>query len=183
MPLQNPRHERFASALAEGKPAYQAYIDAGFAKAGAAQSASRLLKSKRAGIRERIAEILVEREQIAGEGTKRAIERTGIDKEWVIERLRENVERAMQVKPVLDRVGNPTGSYVYNGAVANRGLELLGKELGMFIDRRATMEVDDLENLTKEQLIEELRKLEGDSLSAAEAKKPPRRGSKPKLVV
>jgi hypothetical protein len=35
--------------LVEGKPAYQAYIDAGFAKVGAAQSASRLLKSQRAG--------------------------------------------------------------------------------------------------------------------------------------
>ncbi len=94
MALQNPRHERFAYRLAEGKPAYQAYIDAGFAKAGAAQSASRLLRSKRGGIRERIAEILQERAQIAGEGTKLAIERTGIDKEWVIARLCENVERA-----------------------------------------------------------------------------------------
>jgi hypothetical protein len=26
----------------------------------------------------------------------------------------------MQTKPVLDRAGNPTGSYVYNGAAANR---------------------------------------------------------------
>ena len=45
-------------------------------------------------------------------GTKLAIERTAITKEWVIERLRENVERAMQAQPVIDRAGNPTGSYV-----------------------------------------------------------------------
>jgi hypothetical protein len=32
MPLRNPRYERFAYGLADGKPAYQAYIDAGFAK-------------------------------------------------------------------------------------------------------------------------------------------------------
>ena len=38
MPLQNPKYEQFAQGLAEGKPAYQAYIDAGFAKVGAAQS-------------------------------------------------------------------------------------------------------------------------------------------------
>jgi hypothetical protein len=37
MSLRNPRYERFAYGLAEGKPAHQAYIDAGFAKAGAAQ--------------------------------------------------------------------------------------------------------------------------------------------------
>ena len=81
--LQNPRYERFAYGLAEGKPAYQAYIDAGFAKAGAAQSASRLLKSQRAGIGERVAEILQEREQIHAEATKLAIERSGITKERV----------------------------------------------------------------------------------------------------
>jgi len=28
------------------------------------------------------------------------------------------------------------GQYVYNGSVANKALELLGKELGMFIDRK-----------------------------------------------
>ena len=150
--LRNPRYERFAYGLAEGKPAYQAYIDAGFAKAGAAQSASRLLKSQRAGIRERVAEILQEREQIDAEGTKLAIERTAIDKEWVIERLRENVERAMQAQPVIDRAGNPTGSYVYNGAAANRALELLGKELGMFIERRENKIVDEFEHMTDEEL-------------------------------
>ena len=145
MSLRNPRYERFAKGLAEGKPAYQAYIDAGFAKVGAAQSASRLLKSQRAGIRERVAEILQEREQIDAAGTKLAIERTAITKEWVIERLRENVQRAMQAQPVIDRAGNPTGSYVDNGAAANRALELLGKELGMFIERRENKIVNEFE--------------------------------------
>jgi hypothetical protein len=152
MSLRNPRYERFAYGLADGKPAYQAYIDAGFAKAGAAQSASRLLKSQRAGIRARVAEILQERERIGAAGTKLAIERTAIDKEWVIERLRENVERAMQARPVLNRAGNPTGSYVYNGAVANRALELLGKELGMFIERRENKIVDEFDNMSIEEI-------------------------------
>jgi len=150
--LRNPRYERFAYGLAEGKPAYKAYIDAGFAKAGAAQSASRLLKNQRAGIRERVAEILQEREQIDAAGTKLAIERTAIDKEWVIERLRENVERAMQAQPVMDRAGNPTGSYVYNGAAANRALELLSKELGMFIERREQKIVDEFDTMSDEQI-------------------------------
>ena len=152
MSLRNPRYERFAYGLAEGKPAYQAYIDPGFAKVGAAQSASRLLKSQRAGIRERVAEILQEREQIDAAGTKLAIERTAITKEWVIERLRENVERAMQAQPVIDRAGNPTGSYVYNGAAANRALELLGKELGMFIERRENKIVNEFDSMSDEQI-------------------------------
>jgi phage terminase small subunit len=83
MALQNPRYERFAYGLAEGKPAYQAYIDAGFAEVGAAQSASRLLKSQCAGVRERVAEILQERNRIRAEATKLAIERSGITKERV----------------------------------------------------------------------------------------------------
>ena len=119
---------------------------------GAAQSASRLLKSQRAGIGERVAAILQEREQIDAEGTKIAIERTAIDKEWVIERLRENVERAMQARPVIDRAGNPTGSYVYNGAAANRALELLGKELGMFIERRENKIVDEFDSMSTEDV-------------------------------
>jgi len=41
----------------------------------------------------------------------------------------------MQAVPVLDKQGEPTGEYTYQGAVANRALELIGKHLGMFIDR------------------------------------------------
>jgi phage terminase small subunit len=47
----------------------------------------------------------------------------------------ENAERALQHIPVLDRHGKPTGEYRYDGSVANRALELLGKQQGMFIDR------------------------------------------------
>jgi hypothetical protein len=38
----------------------------------------------------------------------RAVERYGVTKTWVIERLKQNVERCMQVEPVLDAKGNPT---------------------------------------------------------------------------
>ena len=42
----------------------------------------------------------------------------------------------MQAAPVLDRDGEPTGEYQYQGQAANRALELLGKELGMFVERK-----------------------------------------------
>lgn len=61
--------------------------------------------------------------------------RTRLKQSWVVDRLRENVERSMQIVPVLDREGNPTGEYMYRGSVANKALELLGKHLGMFVDR------------------------------------------------
>ena len=36
-----------------------------------------------------------------------------------------------------DRDGKPTGEYQYQGNVANKALELLGRHLGMFVDRIA----------------------------------------------
>ncbi len=54
--------------------------------------------------------------------------------------------RCMQTEPVLDRKGQqvvvetPDGgtalAYEFNSAGANRALELLGKEVGMFIERK-----------------------------------------------
>ena len=46
----------------------------------------------------------------------------------MLENLRLNAERALQQRPVLDKDGKETGEYKYDGAVANRALELIGKE-------------------------------------------------------
>lgn len=58
-----------------------------------------------------------------------------VTQEWVVETLVRNIKRAMQEEAVLDKHGNPTGEYVYNGSVVNRACELLGKRLGMFVDK------------------------------------------------
>lgn len=73
----------------------------------------------------------------------------GVNAAFVLDGLRENLTRSMQAKPVLDREGNVTGEYTYNASAANRSLELLGKELGMFADRskievNATVETQSL---------------------------------------
>lgn len=129
--LPNPRHERFAQELAKGTEAGEAYKIAGFTpNAGNA----RRLKLDEA-VKKRVEAILSERSRIHEKGVERAIERLALTKEWVIGRLVENVERAMQAEAVTDREGNTTGEYKYEGSVANRALELLGKELGMFVER------------------------------------------------
>ena len=80
---------------------------------------------------------LLQNDQIA-ETVEAAIkvrsERTEVDQDWIIERLVENVERAMQIKPVLDGQGKPTSEHAYQGSVANKALELLGRHQGMFTD-------------------------------------------------
>jgi phage terminase small subunit len=92
----------------------------------AAELASRLLRKIK--VKERIAELQAE--------LHRALDaRNLIGAQWIEDKLVENVERAMQAKPVLDREGNETGEYVYQGQVANRALELLGKQRGMFGDK------------------------------------------------
>ncbi len=64
---------------------------------------------------------------------RRALTRP-VTREWVLERLAENVRRAMQIEPVTLR-GQPTGEFRHEGSVANRALELLGKELGLFVEK------------------------------------------------
>jgi phage terminase small subunit len=129
--LDNPKHERFAQELAKGLSADKAYEAAGF-KPNRGNAAT--LKQKQS-ISNRINEILAEREFIHAQATADAIKSTALTKEWVIETLMENVARAMQALEVKRSDGTGTGEYQYQGSVANRALELLGKELGMFVER------------------------------------------------
>lgn len=150
--LDNPRRERFAQGLAAGKPADQAYADAGFKPNRG--NASTLKQDQ--SILERVTELLAERESLHGQATAEAIKATALTKEWVIETLMDNVAKAMQAKPVrTDDEGEAIGEYQYQGGVANRALELLGKELGMFIDRR--QDVPASADMTDEQLNKRIR--------------------------
>ena len=60
--------------------------------------------------------------------------RVEVDADWVVRRLVQNLQRAMQLVPVLDSEGNPIGEFRWSGAVANKALELLG--MGMLTDRQ-----------------------------------------------
>jgi len=175
MSLRNPRYERFAYGLAEGKPAYQAYIDAGFAKAGAAQSASRLLRSQRAGIGERVAEILQERKRIRAESTKLAIERSGMTKERVAVELgrigfaniadyADAIEAGPDVAAIIRRLPREHAAAlteVWIDAQGNVRLKLgdkraalmdIAKLFGWIVEKRENKIVDEFDSMTTEQL-------------------------------
>lgn len=137
--LNNPKHERFAQELAKGLSIDKAYEAAGF-KPNRGNAST--LKQKQS-ISGRVTEILSEREAIHAQATADAIKAAALTKEWVIETLMENVARAMQAKPVRsDDDGEAIGEYQYQGNVANRALELLGKELGMFVERTENQNVN-----------------------------------------
>jgi phage terminase small subunit len=115
--LSNPRHERFAQELANGVSATEAYERAGFARNRV--SAHRLKQKPNIG--ERVCELLKQREHINAQATAKAIEKTALTKQWVIERL-------MSFAKCADK-----------DAASVRALELLGKELGMFVDHHANV--------------------------------------------
>jgi phage terminase small subunit len=150
-PLRNARHERFAQDIAAGKSLEEAYRLAGYKPDRRNAQTLR----KRADISRRIYDILRMREREEAKTTEHAIERAAISKEWVIEKLRENVERAMTATPVV-RDGNPTGEYMYNGTVANKALELLGPEIGMFIARSEVGKPGDFSELSDGELADRI---------------------------
>lgn len=118
--LKNQRYELFAQALMKGLPASRAYIEAGYKPSEG--NAARLKANEK--VQERLAEL-------RGRAATAAV----VDKAWVLERLKENVERAMQMEPVRDAEGEPTGVCRYEGNVANGALKLLGLDLGMFTQK------------------------------------------------
>lgn len=149
-PLKNSKHEHFAQLVSKGEKASRAYVTAGYSKAGAEQSANRLLKN--ADIQTRIAQLRAAIEQPSRE---RAIEKAAVDKAWVLHNLTQIVKMGMAVEPVRDEQGNELGELkAANLPAANKALELVGKELGMFIDRKEirTGELDGLAHDDLKQL-------------------------------
>jgi phage terminase small subunit len=127
--LKNPKHELFAQELAKGKNAAEAYRLAGYTENRF--NASRLKTTE--NVQQRIAEI--QAGMLHDDLEKRALNR-----EWVLDKLLKNIER-----------GEAKGDI--NGV--NRALELIGKELHMFVDRKQVGqpgEFAELENMSADQL-------------------------------
>jgi phage terminase small subunit len=89
------------------------------------------------------------------------VEKAALDRAWVLAQLRENVERSMKASAPTDEDGRPCGEYRYEGSVANRALELIGKELGMFKDQHkieleGTLSVAESMRLCRQERLERL---------------------------
>lgn len=75
-------------------------------------------------------------------------------KAWVTAKLQSVVNRCMQAEPVKDAEGNPIGEYKFNAGGANKALELLGKELGMFVERREVGRTGEFTGMDEDELRE-----------------------------
>ena len=90
-------------------------------------------------------------------------EETGVTVSNVVLGIQTIIDRCMQVKPVMmkrDGVWLPTGEFTFDAANALRAYELLGKHLGMWIERKELK----ITTLTYEQRIMELRGPDGNNL-------------------
>lgn len=118
------KQKRFVEEYLIDLDCVRAYIKAGYKvkKSSARSAANRLLTNVDVAAAVRAAQ------------DKRS-ERVELTQDWIIDRLIENANRSMQAVPVLSPSGEETGEYRYEGSVANRSLELLGKHKGMFSDK------------------------------------------------
>jgi len=153
--LRNSKFERFAQEIAAGKSGKEAYALAGYKKDSG--NATRLQQDDR--IIQRVSEILSEREAIHAQATAIAIEKTALTKEWVIEKLRKNAlialgEEKLKASVFVKSAGEVKEIEITarDAGAANRALELLGKEMGMFIDRHEIGGPGDFDHMSDEEL-------------------------------
>ena len=92
--------------------------------------------------------------------TKRQVEKIVLSKQYAVEAVIENPEKALGRRAV--KIGKADGEsevYVYRGDVANRALQMIGSELGLFTEKRETTHKRDnkLSQLSDLELVELLQ--------------------------
>lgn len=130
------KQQRFINEYLVDLNATQAAIRAGYSERTASAQASRLLTN--VNILARIEEL-----------KKTRADRLNLDAYWVLKRLMEISDRAMQAEPVMqwdyeEQQMVRTGEYQFDSSGANKATELIGKHLGMFketIKHEGTMSV------------------------------------------
>lgn len=142
--LKNQRHELFAQAIVKGKTYGEAYVEAGYRPSPSAPS--RLFEDVR--IKARIQELM------GRQGVGLVLSR-----QYVVEALIENAEKALGRKPVkIGHNGDAKETFVYRGDVANAAIRLAGLEFGLFVERKEIKHTSDLAKLSDVELLEVLVK-------------------------
>jgi hypothetical protein len=156
-PLNNPKHEAFAFGMATGKTLAAALEAAGYKPHPA--SGAKLLKNSK--IADRVSflknEIALDRQKNLRELSKQE----GLTRQWVLEKLMKSAKISMGEQETPDG---------YQHAGAHKALELLGKELGMFIERKEEGkpgEFAELDELTDTDLVDIARRSGSRAIEAA----------------
>jgi hypothetical protein len=116
--LTSPKQEAFVQELAKGATVMKAYAAAGYPPSKGNAYRLRL----RGPVVARLAELVAARSAVVQAAAISAAEKAGVDQFWVLRNLRTNAVMAMRRN---DR------------SAAARSIELIGKHLGMFIDKKS----------------------------------------------
>ena len=127
MDKRNNRHELFCREYIIDYIGTQAAIRAGYSKKTAHVQASELLKNPK--VLARIREL-----------QKEQTERLAITSDWVVQQLVDVVKKSKEPEPVMEwdyveKALIKTGEYTFDSKGATKALELLGKHLGMYIEK------------------------------------------------
>lgn len=148
--LSNPKYERFARAVSEGKSGVDAYLDAGHqvSRKVAAVNASRLMQKSE--IKARIADLRAQRAEIETKATQRAVatavEELAISKERT---LRELASVAYAGPLELAGWGEPSARHLQAKVAA---LEKIARCQGLFIDRKEIGQPGDFDRMDDAEL-------------------------------
>lgn len=128
-PLENLQHEEFCHHFIRTRSIKDAGLEIGVAKRQNANTVH-----KRPDVQARINYL-----------KKELLEELGLDTYYVLSKLKSVAERCMQGEQVTDRDGSPvfiqgpdeqySALYKFEHAGANKALELIGKQIGMFSEK------------------------------------------------
>ncbi len=137
-PLKNSKHEIFAQKRVRGATQGAAAVAAGYSERTARTAGSKIEKSQTVRVRIEELRALADRRRAvqAKRQSEDIIDALAMDKAWVLDRLRKVFGKAMDMGQL---------------AAANRALELIGKELRMFVDRKSVT-IDRIERMDVKQL-------------------------------
>ena len=142
--LTNVKHEMFCQRIALGDNQTEAAKLAGYATSCASVQGHKLMQKP--PIQQRV-------QYLRNRTSDVAIERVALSKGWVLQNLKDNVNAAR---------GEDDHSAV------NRGLELIGKELGMFVERKI-LGLQDLRNASADDLYTILAVIDGELANEQQA--------------
>ena len=159
IPLMMVRRERYAQARSRGLNREEAHADAGYPPPNSGSAANNT--EGRSGMKERIAWLVQEdaeaqRGVVHHEEESKAFEEA-MGKAAILEGLRQVFELAIHSPTVIDKAGKAYEGAPNNLAAANRALELMGKEDGMFIDRKHITTFQEGDGMDKAALLKAIQ--------------------------
>jgi hypothetical protein len=115
---QRVKKRKFAQGIIEGKTQTKAAEDIGYSKSHAAAAGSKLMKDPE-----------VQRELQSA--FRQAAEQVGLTEQFLADALKRTIEKASADQAVLDKKGEPTGFYVFDGRTVVAAAKTAGEFMGV----------------------------------------------------